>query len=511
MATAASYRYIAFSGSAFGLSKAAPVSIRRLVFRMALIGLASCAAFTSAAQAQPQTPPWGSATLPSLVSSPSASVVRTLQQELNRLGYDAGPADGIMGARTRSAIRSYQRSQGLLEDGEASAALLNHVQATAQLQQPPGPVEVAPRFPAQPGFSRPPSGESADMVTGIQRELRRRGYSIPGLGGEMNQATREAIRDYQRGSGLAVTGEPSQALLDEMRSVDDDHRMQDLQLTREERAEAQRALNARGYNAGPPDGVLSPLSRSAIERFQRDSGLEPTGRLTQWTRERLGVLDAEPEAPPVLEPEYRVALQDNFSDGDFTRDPAWRIASGRFTVRNGGLSSSVAPPSDQPEDIGRQILGSIFQEQLGMALPGQQTAAAAYVPTRIAPGFRIVAELSGSSQSHGNIQFGPYFGRDLNHGYRLVYRSDQSRPLQLQFVDQSGASVLGSSRFQLDDGSPRLLEWTRDVDGRMTVSHSGETLIEAVDREWSGDFDGFSLINAGGDWALREVTVEYLD
>ncbi len=510
MATTASFPRIAFSSGTSGVQKAMLASTRRLVFQMALIGLASSAIFASAAQAQPQTPPWGGAALPSLASSTSAAVVRELQRELNQLGYDAGPSDGIMGARTRGAIRSYQRSQGLLEDGEASSALLNHVRATAQLQQPSGsavpPVEPLPH----PDVTTPPPGESAGIIAGIQLELRRRGYSIPGTGGQMNPETREAIRDYQRGRGLTVTGEPSRALLDEMRAVDDAG-AQDLQLTREQRVEAQRALNARGYNAGPPDGVLSPLSRLAIQRFQVDSGLEPSGQLNQMTLELLGVLAVEPEPPPVLEPVYQLALQDDFADGDFTRNPTWRIASGSFSVRNGGLRSSVAAPSARPEDIGRQILGSIFQEQLGMALPGQETAAAAYVPARVAPEFRIIAELSGPSQAHGNVQFGPYFGRNLNHGYRLVYRSDQSRPLQLQFVDQSGASVLGRSRFQLDDGNPHLLEWTRDADGRMTVSRHGSVLIEAMDREWSGDFEGFSLINSGGDWTLHEVTVEYLE
>lgn len=42
----------------------------------------------------------------------------------------------------------------------------------------------------------------------------------------------------------------------------------------------QQALNALGYDAGPPDGDLGARSRSAIEAFQRDRGLPPNGVLT---------------------------------------------------------------------------------------------------------------------------------------------------------------------------------------------------------------------------------------
>ena len=56
-------------------------------------------------------------------------LVADIQGGLGRLGYDAGPADGVMGPRTRGAIESYQADNDLLVDGRASAELQAHIQS----------------------------------------------------------------------------------------------------------------------------------------------------------------------------------------------------------------------------------------------------------------------------------------------------------------------------------------------------------------------------------------------
>ena len=56
--------------------------------------------------------------------APGSPLVMEAQRLLRQKGYDPGPADGVAGQRTRNAIRSFQRSAGLPETGEASKALL---------------------------------------------------------------------------------------------------------------------------------------------------------------------------------------------------------------------------------------------------------------------------------------------------------------------------------------------------------------------------------------------------
>ncbi len=57
--------------------------------------------------------------------------VRELQRLLNRLGYGAGSADGRIGARTRAAIRAFERAQGMEVRGRATDIVLEAARAAA--------------------------------------------------------------------------------------------------------------------------------------------------------------------------------------------------------------------------------------------------------------------------------------------------------------------------------------------------------------------------------------------
>lgn len=53
--------------------------------------------------------------------------VRYVQAALNRLGFEAGPVDGLMGPKTRAGIQSYQRARGREVDGELDPDLLQAI------------------------------------------------------------------------------------------------------------------------------------------------------------------------------------------------------------------------------------------------------------------------------------------------------------------------------------------------------------------------------------------------
>jgi membrane-bound lytic murein transglycosylase B len=52
-----------------------------------------------------------------------------LQNRLAAHGYDPGEVDGVIGPKTRVAIRQFQREIGEVPDGFATLALLNRLRA----------------------------------------------------------------------------------------------------------------------------------------------------------------------------------------------------------------------------------------------------------------------------------------------------------------------------------------------------------------------------------------------
>lgn len=60
---------------------------------------------------------------------------------------------------------------------------------------------------------------------------------------------------------------------------------------------AQQALQEKGYNPGPIDGVMGAKTRAALKEFQRKEGLEANGRLDMTTMSRLGMETRTSETP----------------------------------------------------------------------------------------------------------------------------------------------------------------------------------------------------------------------
>lgn len=58
-------------------------------------------------------------------------LIAQIQEYLMRAGLYPGPADGVIGALTQDAIRSYQSQNGLESDGVPSQTLLGHMLSNA--------------------------------------------------------------------------------------------------------------------------------------------------------------------------------------------------------------------------------------------------------------------------------------------------------------------------------------------------------------------------------------------
>lgn len=68
--------------------------------------------------------------------------VRFVQMRLAQLGYDVGPIDGVMGQKTRDAIKKFEKTRKIPVTGELSRALLGALSRKASLAS----LATSPRF-----------------------------------------------------------------------------------------------------------------------------------------------------------------------------------------------------------------------------------------------------------------------------------------------------------------------------------------------------------------------------
>ena len=286
--------------------------------------------------------------------------------------------------------------------------------------------------------------------------------------------------------------------------------------------------------------VLAPAS--AEERYSAWPGAEPSvsadRERLQGFVDRLNTLVDEGEKARAADPRFlrdlrdlargydrpwrTLVLADDFGDGNFTADPAWTVTAGRYWVEGGwGLRSKVDPAATRPRqrqqenlsgrDTALAILGTILGQAAGQGEGGGSAAAgvaaaAIHTGVRITNAFAIEIELS-SWLGQGRLEFGPYRGADRATGYRLAYTPGGA--LELLRVSPWGSSVIErvAGPLTLEDKKAHRIEWTRRPDGEMAVSLDGKALFTAVDRGVTDPFDGFLMVNRGGDYIVKRLAV----
>ena len=231
-------------------------------------------------------------------------------------------------------------------------------------------------------------------------------------------------------------------------------------------------------------------------------------------------------------PRRRVVLSDRFEDGDFTHDPTWTVTQGRYWVERGwGLRSAVkvgsaaAQSAPEPErrksrDVAAAIFGQILQQaidpegKLGSGQTADTTSAApaTAIQTAVAVTNAFAVEIDLSSWSaEGRLEIGPYqgapWGAERAQGYVLAYTPGGG--LELLRVSPRGSSIIErrTGLVALEDKKTHRLLWTRNADGLMAVSIDGREVLKASDQAHRGPFEGFRIVNRGGDYILKRIAV----
>ena len=137
----------------------------------------------------------------------------------------------------------------------------------------------------------PPQMQRA-YILGIQEELEAHGYFVGEKDAVIGKRTKGAIRLYQRDAGLPVDGVATKELLDHLKFSSP--KVKARKSTAKPSplvTEIQTELQRRGYYQGALDGLIGPMTRTAVEQFELDSGLPPTGNVGSGLLNELKAAD----------------------------------------------------------------------------------------------------------------------------------------------------------------------------------------------------------------------------
>ncbi|MEK6322292.1 MAG: peptidoglycan-binding protein [Acidobacteriota bacterium] len=182
---------------------------------------------------------------------------------------------------------------------------------------------------------------SSDSIRAAQTALRGRNYYNGPVNGVMNQATRDAIQNFQHDRSIALTGELDIATARALGIPADvaGPPMQTVFASAESIRFAQINLRDRGYYTGPVNGVMNQATRAAIRQLQRDRNLTMSGDLDSRTARELGIAsDAGIESAAI---EIANARAERVGAGSIrisadvhTQGAGWQIFVSRFVTAN---------------------------------------------------------------------------------------------------------------------------------------------------------------------------------
>lgn len=191
---------------------------------------------------------------------------------------------------TRASYRSYLRQ---FPNGQYAQ------QAKEQVRRLGGNTDAPTASPGTVG-GQDTAGLTSRQRAEIQRKLNALGYDTNGADGSFGPGTRRAIALWQRDRNYTQTGALDAAQANEILrgttsnttrpGVVASGPAQDeaaLNLTRQQRSEAQAGLTQRGFNTRGVDGVFGQGTRNAIAGWQRANDLTETGYLTKAQFDRL--------------------------------------------------------------------------------------------------------------------------------------------------------------------------------------------------------------------------------
>lgn len=320
---------------------------------------------------------------------PSSEYVRWVQSTLNQIMALRLPVDGVMGPETRSAIRSFQKRHGLPVDGIVGPETERALIAAARGQ------------PLKTGNNQPPQPEAFEAFDTELADLE--------WEGETDRSSREYVRWVQQslnqlmGLRLAVDGIIGPMTRSAIRSF---QQRQGLTVDGIVGSQTERALIAAG--ASNPSGGSTPSIPQPYVPVQPSTGTSALRSnivriaVKEWQRWGNGTItECESRIRPVLEDYWQTGAGWVPSGSNWCSTTAWSAAFISWVMRKAGAGNAFKYSSRHTDYVGAAKLNR---------LANNSNPFKTYRLSEVAPrvGDLVCKARAGSGVTYDNVDKGSY-------------------------------------------------------------------------------------------------------
>ena len=246
-----------------------------------------------------------------LSSGMTGEGVKELQRQLRQTYYYEGKITGTYDGTVTRAVKAFQASVGLTQDGKAGEKTKDLLyNRSADIFNGGLPIRALS------------SGSRGYDVYVLQNKLIALNYLHINPNGLMNTDTVAALKNFQKDNALEITGslnsvtkralwpsaiQTAEEIANEATGTEDDpYQEPKLQVGSHGSmvANAQMRLKAAGYLIGSCDGIFGAVTQRAVKNLQKDYGLKVDGIIgvDTWAILKLfNINNAEPEVVDVVE------------------------------------------------------------------------------------------------------------------------------------------------------------------------------------------------------------------
>jgi len=233
-------------------------------------------------------------------------------------------------------------------------------------------------------------------------------------------------------------------------------------------------------------------------------------------------------------PWQRKLMYEDFSDGDYTRNPAWQIVQGDFQVVHGqGLSSSIkrneqktnnepAPSQSSEGSLGSLVLGALLDKALDNKKANtKKSSAPSNIDTYTGPNqisvkanvtnaFAVTLAVRTNQDDPSQFDVALLQSEKGLYGYRLRIDTNASGFIELQRIRNGHAAIVESQKLPMNINDNRLhdLAWRQDQEGTVTVLLDEKPVIEVRDRAFRDNYPWLQIEHQAGELTIRSVRVD---